>query len=362
MKIEILESLGYSYLRHVKNCWIVQVNWKASDNWPKQIPLNDLDAMFQTMRNRFDGEKSEVFKGTRTVEQFLKQAEVDVLGVDVDGDIYALETAFHEGGLNYAGDGGTRARVLKKLLRTYLTLTAFNAFGGQNHVFFLSPKVNPRTKKGLIEIFSLLGKEYPDIDWRLLVNESFDDEILNRTLQATASMSDTSELFVRAVRLLDTVGVATTIKKSKEREISDAKQGSSNGVEKLQPLVRKIMQTLFVQHPSLLDEKWRSKLQDKDFCSNDLGLRINNLPLLQHTNYGRKISGHARYWADVYSGEFHVCSQWWLKDHLHNAKCLIQFLAELERETSDGGARQALTELKEDVSSYMERNVRPISD
>ena len=30
MKIEIGESLCYSYLRHVKRCWLVQSNWKVS--------------------------------------------------------------------------------------------------------------------------------------------------------------------------------------------------------------------------------------------------------------------------------------------------------------------------------------------
>ena len=33
MKIDIGESLVYSYLRHVKNCTIVQTNWKPSGNW-----------------------------------------------------------------------------------------------------------------------------------------------------------------------------------------------------------------------------------------------------------------------------------------------------------------------------------------
>ena len=362
MKIEMLESLGYSYLRHVKNCWIVQANWKASDNWPKQSSIHELDTMFQTMRDKFDGEGSEVFKGARNIEQSLRQAEVDVLGVDIDGEIYALETAFHEGGLNYTGDGGTRGRVLKKLLRTCLVLTAFNAFGGRNHVYFLSPKVNPGTEKDLIEVFGLLSNEYPDIDWRLLVNESFDDEILKQTLKATASMTDTSELFVRAVRLLDTVGGARTIEKSEEPNISASKQRSLNRVEKLQPLVRKIMHVLLERHPSLLHEQWRHKLQDETFCTNHLGFRINKLALLRHRRDGRKISGHARYWNTVYLGDYYVCSQWWSENHLHNANRLKEFLSELRRETSDRSSLQTLAELTEDLSSYIERNSRIMPD
>ncbi len=33
MKIEMGESLFYSWLRHVKACQIVQTNWKVSQHW-----------------------------------------------------------------------------------------------------------------------------------------------------------------------------------------------------------------------------------------------------------------------------------------------------------------------------------------
>lgn len=33
MKIEIRESILYSWLKHIKECQIVQLNWKASNKW-----------------------------------------------------------------------------------------------------------------------------------------------------------------------------------------------------------------------------------------------------------------------------------------------------------------------------------------
>lgn len=33
MKIEMGESLFYSWLRHVKECQVVQTNWKPSPSW-----------------------------------------------------------------------------------------------------------------------------------------------------------------------------------------------------------------------------------------------------------------------------------------------------------------------------------------
>lgn len=139
MKIEMLESLGCSYLRHVKKCWIVQANWKATDAWSKRKSTDQLDALFLDMKARFDGDGNEVFKGTKSVGQFLKQAEVDILGMDFNGDVHALEVAFHEAGLNYVGTGGTRGRVLKKLLRTYLMLQAFDS-SADAHTFASSPR------------------------------------------------------------------------------------------------------------------------------------------------------------------------------------------------------------------------------
>ena len=36
MKIEIGESLMYSWLRHNKLCELAQTNWKASENWVRK--------------------------------------------------------------------------------------------------------------------------------------------------------------------------------------------------------------------------------------------------------------------------------------------------------------------------------------
>lgn len=41
MKIEMGESLFYSWLRHVKECQIVQTNWKVSSQWS----LSDADEL-----------------------------------------------------------------------------------------------------------------------------------------------------------------------------------------------------------------------------------------------------------------------------------------------------------------------------
>lgn len=122
MKIDVCESLAYSYLRHVKRCWIVQTNWKASERWDRCQDA-DLEVRYSEVIRRFDPERS-VVKQTKAT-QVLKQGEIDVVGVDQQGEIHAMEVAFHGAGLNY-GDSTDTENVLKKMLRTLFILRTYH--------------------------------------------------------------------------------------------------------------------------------------------------------------------------------------------------------------------------------------------
>lgn len=203
MKIEIGESLCYSYLRHVKQCWLVQTNWKTSEHWDKKKSDSDLQSLFDSMRKRFDPD-GRVFKGTKDAEQFLKQGEIDVVGVGQDGSIHTMEVAFHEAGLHFSG-GGVDTRVLKKLLRAVLILKAYHPTK-KLHLYFASPKVHKAVQQPLKEAFAKLKKSYPEITWHLLINDDFTKDVVCPTLEKAKTVADTSELFVRASKLLNLSG------------------------------------------------------------------------------------------------------------------------------------------------------------
>ncbi len=103
MKVEMGESLMYSWLCHVKGCQIVQTNWKASAAWPRQND-RELDTIFAAAKERFSASSADDLFKRRTLDQLIKQAEVDVLGILFAGSqntLYAVDIAFHEGGLTY---------------------------------------------------------------------------------------------------------------------------------------------------------------------------------------------------------------------------------------------------------------------
>ncbi len=204
MKIEVGESLVYSYLRHVERCWLVQANWRASKHWDRRLTDGELEALFQEMKRRFD---RDVFKQTKNAAQLLKQGEVDVVGVDLQGGVHAVEIAFHEAGLNYGiSTTETVDRMLKKMLRTLLVLRAWHPGQTPLHIYFLSPKVNPVVQDPLATTFAALQAAYDDVEWRLLTNGDFAERVVKSTLENASDIFDSSELFARSVKLLETAG------------------------------------------------------------------------------------------------------------------------------------------------------------
>ena len=338
MKIEIGESLCYSYLRHVKGCWLVQTNWKASEHWAKFTTDEELEAMFLEMRQRFDLDGN-VFKQTASVGQFMQQGEIDVIGIDQNGGIHVMDVAFHEAGLNYGG--GVANRVLKKLLRAYVLLSAYHPQHSPVHIYFVSPKVHRSVQSALENVHSALQNQYPETNWHLITNGDFYDQILQQTLAKCDSVADTAELFVRAVKLLNLSGatVAEPFVKPVAEPITEPVTDHHPqfpaetvvlrpraGSVSLQDLVRSLMRTLLEECPDLLDESELQKLTDHHHCSRHLALKIGNHGLLRERQYGREINGHNRYWRQLYAGRFYVCSQWWKDHHVHNANRLLTFL------------------------------------
>ena len=86
--------------------------------WTDYIDPELVERFEKEKRARNIADFSDVVKKS-SLEQALKQAEVDVVGIDKD-KVYLVEVAFHENGLQYGGRLETKDRVCKKLLRAYL--------------------------------------------------------------------------------------------------------------------------------------------------------------------------------------------------------------------------------------------------
>lgn len=209
MKIEIGESLVLSWLKHVKKCQIVQLNWKPSSEWETSGQLEN-GTLMKNIEEHFSSQHnlSEIFKKS-SCEQLLQQGEIDALGLSFINGIFqnitAVDIAFHENGLNYGSSDETVTRIIKKMTRT--AMVTHNSFGvKKGDIVFASPKIHHATLSRLEAVFIDLNKilrmDGIDFDFHLICNEQFDDLILSPVLSLSEDVADTSELFLRSYQLL----------------------------------------------------------------------------------------------------------------------------------------------------------------
>lgn len=208
MKIEMCESLMQSYLKYEKHCIITQLNWKVPTVIQNNIP-EKAGTVFEKIQKIQDF--ADIFKGC-SLKQVLKQAELDVIGINGD-TVYLVEVAFHENGLQYGDATETKTRVLKKLVRAYLIGLIF--FPDKNYeIIFASPKVIPSSESLIKDVLPVLEQSISEckadkngVNFCYVTNDDFKKKILIPTLQSSVKIADTSDLFLRSVRLLELFGL-----------------------------------------------------------------------------------------------------------------------------------------------------------
>ena len=212
MKIEMGESLFYSWLRHVKACQVVQTNWKASGHWELQHE-EEIQTMMEVIDKHFNEKYGyEVFKKNVSHRQLLQQGECDALGIQLKksgNKTYAIDVAFHEAGLNYGDRRTTVMKVIEKCARTAFCLYGYMD-AKDTEIIFASPKINPAVLNDLEPCISELNDIFTengyDFIFCVISNEEFNNQVLQPILNASQGISDTSELFLRSYQLFTLFG------------------------------------------------------------------------------------------------------------------------------------------------------------
>lgn len=213
------ESLFYSWLRHVKECQIVQTNWKVSSQWQ----ISDTCALekLMTLVDKHYSQKYgySIFKQNVSLSQLLKQGECDVLGISIQPDdtkYYAVDVAFHEAGLNYGNRDTTVMKVLEKCARTAFCLYGYLSTK-EAEIIFASPKINPTVLTDLIpcvkEMNELFENNGYDYNFRIIANEDYNDLVLKPILLVSDGVADTSELFLRSYQMYKMFSFEKSVRK-----------------------------------------------------------------------------------------------------------------------------------------------------
>lgn len=321
MKIEIGESLVYSWLRHIKKCQIVQTNWKPSPTWEKH--KIDLGPIKKDIEYEFADTNLDIFHKNNSIDQLLKQAEIDVVGIAHFSECnerkyHFVDVAYHEGGLNYGSADVTISRVLEKFIRSYFIYLQYFYDHSTAGFFFITPKMSKKTiLNPLLEKIARLEKVFKrhelSPDFELLVNEEFNQSVLVPVLDISSKIADTNELFLRSAHLWKMFVDETTPTKAEEilaqqkqiemflHPIEDQKRIGKHVKECLEILIKKRLIT------SVITES----LLSKDYSKNTFNL---NFPFLRTIDQGRlDEKDYPRYYASewrINDTRFYFCSQW----------------------------------------------------
>lgn len=199
MKIEVAESLIRSWLRHVEHCEFAELNWKPSPTW-KAVSNETVVALFEAAK-----QANPNAIGQNNISQFLKQAEIDVLGLSTTSDqLHLVDIAFHSGGLNYGGQVKTGERIYKKLVRSALIAKTYFP-GRASTVYFVTPKASPAIKQEIetacARVKALFEGEN-EIGFELIIENDFKTQLIDPVLSLGSEVADTSELFLRSWQLI----------------------------------------------------------------------------------------------------------------------------------------------------------------
>lgn len=317
MKIEIAENMLYSWLRHCKECQIVQANYKASKIWQKkdESSLKKIFDAFQVDSSL----KNFHFKSKNNKEKFetvLQQTECDLLGINYDEKenmqkIYAVESAFHERGLGYKN---SERKVLQKIFRDFLIIRLYFPIDSVN-VIFATPAVS-KEKKVLIDdciklLESFFSKQNCKVSLKFIANEEYVSEIVDPLCEYIDEIADGNELFVRAIKLNNLAS-----KYKKQNNVTARNSGSKIGF-----IVNTRLRKL------LLSEEMRendvANLKSNEYCKSQFGL---NFPVLRLCTRGRNDSaGYLRYYAEpikINGKKYYVTNDWYER----NKKGLLGYL------------------------------------
>ena len=327
MKIEMGESLFYSWLRHVKECQIVQTNWKISPKWELKFS-DELEKIMSKTDGFFSNKYGyKIYKQNTSLKQLLQQAECDALGVcsnDRMNEIYAVDVAFHESGLNYGGLDETVARVVKKCLRTAMCIYGY--FGVKKaEIIFASPKINRQILDALcpcfVDINNIMQEMGFEFDFRIIANSDFSNLVLEPILEVSGNVADTAELFMRSYQMLslfdkkslkDTKNIEkqkpeTTIHNYQlSKDYVNIKNNQDDYAElKVGQIARIIMREILESGKVDADEI--NRLQSERYSKDSLGLNYPAL-VIADSEYDA-----VRYYSDpilINGVKYKLCSQW----------------------------------------------------
>ena len=321
MKIEMGESLFYSWLRHVKGCQVVQTNWKVSPQWELKHEDELQGLMELTDRHFSETYGYRIYKKNSSLSQIIQQGECDAVGINIQEDgmkVFAVDVAFHESGLNYGTRQETVMKIVAKSLRTAMCLYGFLDTRSAE-IVFASPKIHPAILNDatpcVADANRLLKEQGFDFNIRVIANSDFNDVVLQPILLVSDGVADTSELFLRSYQMYKMFSGGDGVT---PRKVTARPSETATNEMKVGALARSVLRDLLESGAASQEEV--QALQTTEGSKAAFGL---SLPLLlpQGSDYDRN-----RYYSDPVTvrGKKYVMTSQWYESHRSKLQAWIE--------------------------------------
>ena len=260
------------------------------------------------------------------------------MGISFNGEkkqIYAVDVAFHEAGLNYGTKEETIMRVLKKCVRTAVCLFGY-LDSKDAEIVFASPKINKAVLDDLVpcindlnNIFRIYGYEYAV---RIIANEQFNESVLQPILLASGGIADTSELFVRAYQMYRMFGKEESLAELKGVPINIKKINKQKYNVKIQSELKIGKLAQLVLRPLLQSEKVSKEeifwLQNKEYCKQYFDIQY---PLLIKTDSEEKELHYYKERFYINGESYRLCCEWFETEANNDRPYLEKWISEHEK-------------------------------
>ncbi len=282
--MEILEQAFKSYLKNVEGCSVVQTNWTPSPIQMDGLIQDDLILVEKIANETMATCPLDIFKKSKD-DQFIRQAEIDVLGIKTDAGkpvVYLFDTAFHKNGLGYHDAVDT---VIKKLLRAAIVGHLFFK-GFDIHVGFLSPKCSKGKLNDIMAnipvINNILKNNSIHAGIEVYAGNQF-ELVIQDLIALKGRINDNDDIFMRAVQLLDLANINASPANAanqnppvKQVTISPKNIGNVPNKKIIIPAIEDLI------NRGKIDATMLSSLCDKDYTSKTF--QVSSFPFFKEAN------------------------------------------------------------------------------
>lgn len=287
------------------------MNFKISQEWESEDHLLD---KYQNIMDKSDDIFNNPFKKVKNIKSLLKQAEIDNIGVNFkENKMYAVDVAFHEGGLNYNKKNySTEDNITKKIFRTiFITKIYFNNINDQT-IIFASPKIGKTTYLKLEERFEkiekfLLNNEI-NVSIKLISNNDFLESIINPLLERADSISDTSELFLRSIQLNNLF---------LDKKINKKTTKDNNEKERIGKFANRVFKDVI--NNNLVSRDIIANLQDEKYSKENFNMNFPILRKFKEENIDTK-----RYYSNPIKDRVYLTNDWYERHRRYLCNWLLE--------------------------------------